>query len=266
MAYTKTNWQDTPSLATPINATNLNKLETGVFDNDAAITALNAEMEAGWLALSGTFTYASDDAPTFVINTPSNLTGVISVGMKLKLTQTTVKYFIVTAITSTTITVYGGTDYTLVNAAITLPFYSVHKSPFGFPIAPLKWTQTASISFGTYTALTARTNTTVLTLSLPIGVWNLEVVGYMNFRTAQNAVIFDGSVGLLDDRSINNISYIDTTTASANGDFRSNVGSTYQGYGVTSKTDLPVVIYQFLPNNNGTYSGNIRLSATISYL
>jgi hypothetical protein len=40
MAYTKTNWQDTPSIATPINATNLNKIETGLFDQDARITVV----------------------------------------------------------------------------------------------------------------------------------------------------------------------------------------------------------------------------------
>ena len=34
MAYTKTNWQDLPNQTTPINATNLNHIETGIEDND----------------------------------------------------------------------------------------------------------------------------------------------------------------------------------------------------------------------------------------
>lgn len=34
MAYTKTNWQDLPDTTTPINATNLNHMETGIKDND----------------------------------------------------------------------------------------------------------------------------------------------------------------------------------------------------------------------------------------
>lgn len=38
MAYTKTNWQNSPSTATPLNATNLNKIENGLFDQDARIT------------------------------------------------------------------------------------------------------------------------------------------------------------------------------------------------------------------------------------
>lgn len=32
MAYTKTNWEDSPSTNTPINAANLNKMERGIFD------------------------------------------------------------------------------------------------------------------------------------------------------------------------------------------------------------------------------------------
>lgn len=38
MAYTKTNWQDLPNTTTPINATNLNKMEQGIYDaNDKNI-------------------------------------------------------------------------------------------------------------------------------------------------------------------------------------------------------------------------------------
>ena len=38
MAYTKTNWQDLPSTNTPVNATNLNKIETELkFLDDNAI-------------------------------------------------------------------------------------------------------------------------------------------------------------------------------------------------------------------------------------
>lgn len=131
----------------------------------------------GWNKLNATLTYASADSPTFVANTSIDLTSVISVGMKLKLTQTTVKYFIVTAITSTTITLYGGTDYTLVNVTITLPYFSSMKAPFGFPLNISKW----SIAFTVDT--TTVTNSPVVgtwynrnTYSFPIGLWK---VGYL---------------------------------------------------------------------------------------
>jgi hypothetical protein len=91
----------------------------------------------GWVPISAsvTLTYASVNT----INTSADLTGSISVGMRLQITQTTVKYFIVVAITSSLITVYGGTDYTVANATITSPYYSFQKAPYGMNISPAKW-------------------------------------------------------------------------------------------------------------------------------
>jgi hypothetical protein len=40
MSYTKTNWENLPSTNTPINATNLNKIEQGIKDNADDITLL----------------------------------------------------------------------------------------------------------------------------------------------------------------------------------------------------------------------------------
>lgn len=144
---------------------------------NARIQATPVLQKDGWWALSGTFSYASADAPTFVITPPSDLTGSIEAGMRLKLTQTTVKYFIVTAITASTITVYGGTDYTLANAAISLVYYSLAKAPYGFPLNPDKWTQKLSDS-----STRSQSNPTggtwynpgSLSLSIPIGAWWLE--------------------------------------------------------------------------------------------
>jgi hypothetical protein len=42
MAYTKTNWEDTPSTATPISAANLNNIEEGVEDAHDHIAATSA--------------------------------------------------------------------------------------------------------------------------------------------------------------------------------------------------------------------------------
>jgi hypothetical protein len=132
---------------------------------------------SGWTPLDGAFTYASVDGPTGVMNTPSDLSAVIPLGARIKLTQTTVKYFIVTAITSTTITMYGGTDYTLANAAISLPYYSLMKAPVGFPLNPRKWTQElVDTSNPTQAGASSSTwyNLGSLSLSVPIGIWNLS--------------------------------------------------------------------------------------------
>lgn len=88
-----------------------------------------AGVHDGWVACDETLTYAS--ASTFTCS--ATLAANLSTGDKIKLTQTTAKYFYVVSVSGTTITVTGGTDYTLANAAITLPFYSKEATPVGFP-------------------------------------------------------------------------------------------------------------------------------------
>lgn len=87
----------------------------------------------GWIAATDTWTYAS--ATTFTI-AGVDRTAMFPKGTKLKLTQGTVKYFYVVGSafsTNTTITVTGGSTYTLANAAITSPYYSYASTPQGFP-------------------------------------------------------------------------------------------------------------------------------------
>ena len=104
---------------------------------DAALTVLG-DMQAsgytGWNFANETWTYAS--ATTFTV--PTDLTAKYQKGTKLKLTQTTAKYFYVTASSygapNTTVTVMGGSDYSLANAAITLPSFSYIEYPQAFPV------------------------------------------------------------------------------------------------------------------------------------
>ncbi len=135
----------------------------------------------GWTDAGETWTFASDDDPTFTFYINGDKTSKYSAGMRMKLTQTTAKYFIVTAVSysapSTTVTIYGGTDYNLTNAAITSPFYSVVKAPQGFPLDPTKWTveftdtsqrQQLSPSSSTWY------NPGSLSSTIPIGAWHVE--------------------------------------------------------------------------------------------
>jgi hypothetical protein len=135
----------------------------------------------GWKSEAHAWSYVSADGPIFYVDVNADVTGEISVGMRVKLTQTTVKYFIVHAVGNfaggvTPITLYGGTDYTLANAVITLPCYSFEKVPFGFPMDPLKWSvivldtvdrSQASPVSGTWY------NGGSLSISVPIGAWRL---------------------------------------------------------------------------------------------
>jgi len=97
------------------------------------MTVDNLGILDGWVPDGGTWTYAS--ASTFTV--PTNLTARFGKGTKLRLVQTSAKYFYVTSSSygapNTTVTMTGGADYTLANAAITSPYYSYQETPQGFP-------------------------------------------------------------------------------------------------------------------------------------
>jgi hypothetical protein len=111
-----------------VQAAHINDLQ----DEVAAVETELLPLLTGWIAGSG-WTYAS--ASTFTV--AGNVTALFPVGTKIKLTQTTVKYFYVVSASygapNTTVTVTGGSDYSLTNAAITSPYYSYTANPQGFP-------------------------------------------------------------------------------------------------------------------------------------
>jgi hypothetical protein len=155
---------------------------------------------SGWVACGVTFTYASADAPTFTMTAPGDLTGTYKAGMKIKLTQTTDKFFFISIDPTysagtglTTFTLYGGTDYTLANAAITSPCYSRDKAPFGFPMSPAKWTiEATDTNARTQASPTQNTwyNLGSLSISIPVGVWNICYnVNVHIVKASSNAVV-----------------------------------------------------------------------------
>lgn len=105
-------------------------------NEDVALTAtatqLNAQVLAsndGWISANETWTYAS----ATTITVPSGATNKYQKGDKIKLTQTTVKYFYIVGVADTLLTITGGSSYTLTNATITANYYSHASSPIGFP-------------------------------------------------------------------------------------------------------------------------------------
>jgi len=155
-----------------------------LLDNGTISTYIkNQNLLNGWIGDDvNTWSYSSADSPTFVISVNADMTGLIGVGYKISLVQTTTKYFIVTAVGSysagaTLITVYGGTDYTLANAAITSPRFSPSKSPFGFPTSLDKWAVTTTdVTIRSQATPTASTwyNLGSISISVPIGIWRLS--------------------------------------------------------------------------------------------
>lgn len=170
---------------------------TGLLAADSGLAAAS-----GWISAEA-WTYVSADGPTGVFSAASDVTGKYQPGMRIKLTQTTAKYFIITAVGAfaagvTPITVYGGTDYVLANAAITLPFYSWAKAPFGMNISPAKWTETFTDATNrTQASPVAATwyNVGSLQLSIPIGVWLVEYMANLRSNKAA-ATVLDADVTL----------------------------------------------------------------------
>lgn len=96
----------------------------------------------GWIDDSAeTWTFASFTAGPPAIGTftvPGDVTAKYTKATRIKLTQTTVKFFVVAAApifdgTNTTVTITGGTDFTLANATISANFHSYVANPQGFP-------------------------------------------------------------------------------------------------------------------------------------
>jgi len=113
-----------------IGASDINSLQDEI---TAIETELGTNPAQGWTLAQDTWAYAS--ATSFTISGVDR-TAIFTKGTKLRLTQTTAKYFYVVSSsfsTNTTVNVTGGSDYTLANAAITLPYYSYASSPQGFP-------------------------------------------------------------------------------------------------------------------------------------
>ena len=97
------------------------------------IANLFAGIQTGWNPDVDTWVYVS--ATTFRIE-GKDVRSKFPKGTKLKLTQTTDKYFYVVGSafsTDTTITVMAGSTYTLADEAITSPYYSYASTPQGFP-------------------------------------------------------------------------------------------------------------------------------------
>src|ERR1035437_143270 len=145
----------------------------------------------GWSAESSTRTYV--DAANF--STPGDISSRYTGGTKLSCTEAaSTKYFYVKLASyaigtgpsgTTTVTITGGSDYTLSGGAITNPMYSYMATPYGFPttfsvtLAQTGWTGTPSQNtnftingrmFTIWTLLFGTSTTGATTVTLPVTV------------------------------------------------------------------------------------------------
>jgi len=156
------------------------------FNPDTSYRSTASGITTGWQPSDDTWTYASSDDPTYTFTITGDRTDQLVPRMRLKLTDSGVQYFIVTAVAysspNTTVTIYGGTDYDLSTGTITLPFYSNVTAPQGFPQDPAKWTvETTDATNRTQATPTQNQwyNINTTTIAVPLGIWivsyNLEL-------------------------------------------------------------------------------------------
>lgn len=120
--------------------------EVAAVESQLITSKLNTWTNDGWIPASGSWTI--NTAASGIINVPDS--SIFDIGNPVKLTNSSVKQFYVVAKpSSTTITVYAGSDFALVGAAgtaLTACFYSKVATPLGF----LQWfNYTPTISGGT---------------------------------------------------------------------------------------------------------------------
>lgn len=213
---------------------------------------------AGWIAALETWTYASSDTAaggststngvsTYTFTITGDLTSKYSAGMKIKLTQTSDKYFIITKVEhsagTTTVTIFGGTDYTLANAAITLPYYSMVSSPQGFPLNPEKWTvEFVSSSNQSQSTPTASTwyNIGSQQIAVPIGSWD---VGYHASiylsKTASTSINGEITLSTANNSELDAKWTVQIYSEGASGSPIGIVGTGHREYGVSVTTKTP---------------------------
>ena len=194
-----------------VMAAHINNLQDAMM----AVEDFALDLRDGWIPVSDTWTYKT----ATTITVPSGAASIYQVGMGIRLTQTTVKYFYIVGITDTVLTITGGSDYTLANATISAVSYTnTPDTAIGFPRVFQYTTtitgyetnpKTATLEFkmignrvyvDTYNRIDGNdSNATGLTFTLPVSAYDSQLVVALGYP--------------IDGGSISNIptGYIDVT-------------------------------------------------------
>lgn len=243
------------------------------------IAVIDTVALTGWVPVSESWSYLSADSPSFEISITGDKTSKYSPGMKVRLTQTTVKYFIITKVEyigpNTVITIYGGTDYTLDNAVISYPYYSMVKSPQGFSLSPAKWSVITSGSISSSQLSPTQDvwyNINSYSISVPIGLWNFGFKGsvYTFGGVVAGTYNIFSTLSKSSSSEDNNdyTTFIQSTTNSA-GDFGSSI-YVNNLEDVSSKTTYYFIHKTDQTNNSGIYvlggTSKLKIFAVSAYL
>lgn len=243
--------------------------------NDAQFdTWIETDLNTGWINTNQSWSFSSYDGTnkTGVITVPTDATTKYQAGMKVRFTNNgSTQYGIITKVAATALTVYFGTDYSLTNAAITVPYFSPMESPFGFPGDPTKWTVTAS---STTTRTTTSTTNASLTDTLVVPIGSFRIIGQDTLQLSSAVTTsFVGAMFLSSDASTQtNINltchiYIRATAAASNNhgercymeDFVSlTSATTYTLMGVVNNNTVTLTANRTSEPNSLTQRGNYR--------
>lgn len=191
----------------------------------------------GWNTVSDSWSYAS----ATTITVPSGAASLYSKGDKIKLTQTTVKYFYVVSVADTLLTVSGGTDYTVANAAITSPFVSHVENPVGFPTS-FSYTPT----FTGFSSNPGLTDPNYARFSIR---GNICTVAIQMDNGTSNATSFTLTVPVTSSKVSSSIPYQAVDAGSV---------GTAPGYGSLAAASTTVTMYKDMSSATWTASGNKR--------
>jgi hypothetical protein len=99
-----------------------------------------------------------------------------------------IEYGIITAVTSSTITVFTGNSNTIPNQTLNSPQYAISKNPYGFPGASTNWRVDSIYRTGTTDTVTSSTYKNVLSakLSVPTGIWKIWYAGSLMSSTTNS--------------------------------------------------------------------------------
>lgn len=174
--------------------------DDGKLKDDAPITGgydLSALVN-GWVNANESWTYNGWTAATRIatITVPTDATAKYQAGDRVKFTQTTdgVKYGIIVKVAATLLTVFlpSGTDFD--NEAITAPFFSRIKVPFGFDADPSKWVLKEVYTAGSAVVQSSPVNGTWYNLNscnivVPVGAWKIGYKSSYSFDRTTTAVV-----------------------------------------------------------------------------
>jgi hypothetical protein len=239
---------------------------------------------SGWNVITESLTYASGAGTNIGTFTASgDLTSKYYAGMKGKLTQTTVKHFFLMDVSyssgTTTFSAYFGTDYTIADAAISSPYFSIDKAPSGFPLDPAKWTEEAiwTTTRVKTTSISTNYGSFADSLTVPIGAWYLSwsiLIGSLQTQSAsQRYAIFtlssDGSTQTHSDLTVSHASNYRPDGSFEGGSFSMATRSTF--ISLTTETTFTAIgkvsntgSVTELGIYNSTINGVVR--ATCAYL